>query len=59
MKQMILNIGGMRCSACSNGLEKHLNKQKGIKEATVNLVLAQAKIVYEESLTISDIEQMI
>ena len=30
MKKIVLKIGGMSCSACSNGLEKYLNKQKGI-----------------------------
>lgn len=48
MKKIILKIGGMTCSACSSGLEKHLNKQDGIK-ASVNLVLAQANIEYDES----------
>ena len=28
MKKIVLNIEGMTCSACSNGLEKYLNKQK-------------------------------
>lgn len=59
MKQVILKIGGMSCSACSNGLEKYLNKQDKIESATVNLVLAQAKIVYDDTLSISEIEQMI
>ena len=59
MKQVILKIGGMSCSACSNGLEKYLNKQDKIESATVNLVLAQAKIVYDDTLSISDIEQMV
>ncbi len=31
MKKIVLTIGGMTCSACSNGLEKYLNKQDGIK----------------------------
>ena len=39
MKKVILSIEGMTCSACSNGLEKYLNKQKGIKEASVNLLM--------------------
>lgn len=30
MKSLILSIDGMTCSACSNGLEKYLNKQNGI-----------------------------
>ena len=48
MKKIILSIEGMTCSACSNGLEKYLNKQDGIKEASVNLVMANASIIYDE-----------
>lgn len=50
MKKMILAIDGMTCSACSNGLEKYLNKQKGISKAVVNLVIANASIEYDEKL---------
>lgn len=50
MKKIILSIDGMTCSACSNGLEKYLNKQEGIKNATVNLVMANALIEYDENL---------
>ena len=49
MKKIILKIGGMTCSACSSGLEKHLKKQDGILEASVNLVLQQASITYDET----------
>ena len=48
MKKIILSIEGMTCSACSNGLEKYLNKQQGIKQASVNLVMANATIEYDE-----------
>ncbi len=50
MKKIILSIDGMTCSACSNGLEKYLNKQKGIFNASVNLVMANASIEYDEKL---------
>ena len=50
MKNIILGIEGMTCSACSNGLEKYLNKQNGIIEASVNLVMANATIYYDESI---------
>ena len=50
MKNIILNVGGMTCSGCSAGLEKYLNKQDGIFSASVNLVLATAKIEYDENL---------
>ncbi len=49
MKKKILNIEGMTCSACSNGLEKYLNKQNGINMASVNLVMAEALIEYDET----------
>ncbi len=48
MKKITLSIDGMTCSACSNGLEKYLNKQEGILNATVNLVLSTASITYDE-----------
>ena len=50
MKNIILNVVGMTCSGCSARLEKYLNKQEGIFSASVNLVLATAKIEYDENL---------
>ena len=50
MKKIILAIDGMTCSACSNGLEKYLNKQKGISNASVNLVMSNALIEYDEKV---------
>ena len=48
MKKIILKIDGMSCSACSSGLEKYLKKQNGIINASVNLVMAQASIEFDE-----------
>ena len=60
MKKIILSIEGMTCSACSNGLEKYLNKQEGIKEASVNLVLANASIEYDEEIVdVSKLEEFV
>lgn len=59
MKKIVLNIEGMTCSACSNGLEKYLNKQEGVKTASVNLVLATAMIEHEDKLTKEDLEKFI
>ena len=50
MKKIVLSIEGMTCSACSNGLEKYLNKQNGIKQVSVNLVMANASIEYDEKI---------
>lgn len=60
MKKILLKIDGMTCSACSSGLEKYLNKQEGVINATVNLVMNNASIEYDEKrLTISQIEKII
>ena len=59
MQKVILNIKGMSCSACSNSLEKYLNKQNGIINATVNLVLSQASIEYTDDLSIEDLNKFI
>ncbi len=60
MKKIILSIDGMTCSACSNGLEKYLSKQEGIKSANVNLVIATANIEYDENiLNIDKLEEFV
>ena len=56
MKKIVLSIEGMTCSACSNGLEKYLNKQEGIHSASVNLVMANASIEYDEKIL--DVEKL-
>ena len=60
MKKVLLKIGGMSCSACSTGLEKFLNKQDGIKSATVNLIMNNASIEYDDQkLNLENIEKFI
>ena len=59
MKKIILKIGGMTCTSCSNSLEKYLNKQDGIIKANVNLVLEEAYIEYEDNLTVDEINSYI
>ena len=60
MKKVLLKIDGMTCSACSSGLEKYLNKQDGIKQANVNLVMNNANIEYDEQkLTLKQVEKFI
>lgn len=60
MKKVLLKIDGMTCSACSSGLEKYLNKQDGISSASVNLVMNNANIEYDDSkLTLEQIEKFV
>ena len=60
MKKVLLKIGGMTCSACSSGLEKYLNKQDGIKVASVKLVMNNASIEYDDDkLMLADVEKFV
>ena len=60
MNKITLKIEGMTCSACSNGLEKYLSKQEGIVKVSVNLVMANALVEYdEEKIDIKKIENFV
>lgn len=60
MKKVILAIEGMTCSSCSSGLEKYLNKQDDIKQASVNLVMNNASIEYDDKkLSITDLNKFV
>ncbi len=59
MKNIIIKVDGMTCSACSNHVEKYLKKQKGIIDVSVNLVLGQALIYYEDDLDLKEISKYI
>ncbi len=60
MKKVLLKIDGMTCSACSSGLEKYLNKQDGIINASVNLVMNNASIEYDDKkLKLEDLEKFV
>lgn len=60
MKKILLKIDGMTCSACSSGLEKYLNKQDGIENASVNLVMNNASIDFDDKkINIEQIEKFI
>ncbi|MBP5446353.1 MAG: cation-translocating P-type ATPase [Acholeplasmatales bacterium] len=59
MNKIILKIGGMTCTSCSNSLEKHLNKQEGIINANVNLILEEAYIEYEDNITLDDLNRYV
>lgn len=46
-----LDITGMTCAACSNRIEKVLNKTEGVQSATVNLTTENALVEYNPSMT--------
>ena len=60
MKKVLLKIDGMTCSACSSGLEKYLNRQEGIKTASVNLIMNNASIEYDDTkINLEQVEKYI
>ncbi|MFD2629059.1 heavy metal translocating P-type ATPase [Oceanobacillus kapialis] len=50
MEKTELDIIGMTCAACSTRIEKVLNKQNGVKAASVNLTTESATIEYNPGI---------
>src|SRR5699024_11383666 len=46
-----IDVMGMTCAACSSRIEKVLNKQPAVKQATVNLTTENATVEYTPALT--------
>ena len=60
MKELTLDIAGMRCGACAVGLELMLAKKKGIKSAKVSLNERMAVIEYDPAIVaLSDISKAV
>ena len=57
MEKAVLDVFGMTCAACSNRIEKMLNKQAGVARATVNLTTESAAIEYYSGLV--DVQTLI
>lgn len=45
-----LDVYGMTCAACSSRIEKVLNRQEGVNQATVNLTTEQATVEYNPEM---------
>ena len=55
-----LSISGMSCAGCVNRIETNLKEKTGIKNASVNLVTAYAKVTYDDKkISIDDIKKSI
>ncbi|MDU0451952.1 heavy metal translocating P-type ATPase [Staphylococcus chromogenes] len=49
MKEETYQISGMHCAACATRIERVLNREEAIEEATVNLVMEKATVKYDPS----------
>jgi Cu+-exporting ATPase len=50
-RRITIPVTGMTCAACSGRVQRTLSKQPGVAEAAVNLMLANATVVYDPSQT--------
>lgn len=48
-KDIAFQLSGMTCAACATRIEKTLNKTPGVTEASVNLAMETARVVYRPS----------
>lgn len=59
-KKVVCDILGMQCAACSAGIEKFLKRTEGILDVSVNLLLNQAEIEYDQTkIKLEEIFQVI
>ncbi|RHO19031.1 heavy metal translocating P-type ATPase [Amedibacterium intestinale] len=59
-KKVVCDILGMQCAACSAGIEKVLKRTEGILDVSVNLLLNQAEIEYDQTkIKLEEIFQVI
>ena len=60
MKEIKLNITGMHCEGCSTRLQKVLNNQDGVEDATVSLEDKEAVIKFDESqISVNDLKEAV
>ena len=60
MAKQVFNIEGMTCAACSNRIEKIVNKMDGVQQATVNYATEKLAVDFDDTaLKITDIEQKV
>lgn len=59
MKKLKLMIEGMHCASCASNIERSLKKIKGIKEASVSLMLKRGTIEAEDSVSEDEIKKAV
>jgi P-type Cu+ transporter len=49
--KVVLPISGMTCAACSSRVQRALQQESGVREASVNLMTNQAAVAYDPAIT--------
>jgi P-type Cu+ transporter len=50
-ERVTISVTGMTCAACQSFIQRTLTGQTGVKDATVNLMLNNATVIFDPSLT--------
>lgn len=57
-KELLFNVGGMHCAACSSRLERVLNGMDGVTSATVSLAANSATVIPDPALSEAALEAL-
>ncbi|MGP0594485.1 heavy metal translocating P-type ATPase [Nitrospira sp. T9] len=53
-RRVSLSVGGMTCAACQIRVQRALDKEPGVIQASVNLMLKSAEVIYDPGTTTRD-----
>lgn len=53
-RRVSLSVGGMTCAACQIRVQRALDKEPGVIQASVNLMLKSAEVIYDPGTTTPD-----
>lgn len=59
MTEKTFKISGMHCAACSSSLERFMGRQGGVQSVSVNLTTEKMDIVYDDSLDVPKICELV
>ncbi len=59
MKKLKLIIEGMHCASCAANIERSLKNTKGVKTASVSLMLKKGTVEAEDSVSDDDLKKAV
>lgn len=59
MTEKTFKISGMHCAACSASLERFMQRQEGVQSVSVNLTTEKMDIVYDDTLDVPKICELV
>jgi len=59
MKKIKVTIEGMHCASCSSNVERSLKKVRGVKDASVSLMLKKGIVETEDFVSEEDLKKAV